>query len=105
MSYTDTDKAELRACGACGAELHTDGTWHCYGGVTQATAQSRCDHTEYGQLILVDGFNRDVDTCAECDREFVTKPVINTDGPDPRRWCSEDCMANTGERQEAGATC
>lgn len=41
--------------------------------------------------------------CAECEQPITGVPVVNPDGPDPFVWCSEDCMAKAGERQQAGA--
>jgi hypothetical protein len=95
-------RVQHRECGACGAVLE-NGAWWPHGGRMSIEAQRLCNHTEDGRLILVDGFNRDVRSCDECARDFTTAPVTNPDGPDARVWCTEDCMANTGERQEAGA--
>lgn len=60
---------------------------------TNTCTRETCDGPEYhGQGDAV--------WCAECDRPFpASEAVVNPDGPDERRWCSDDCMAATGERQ------
>lgn len=51
-----------------------------------------CDGPEYhGQGDAV--------WCAECGRPFPASEAVINDYRDERRWCSDDCMAATGERQ------
>lgn len=40
--------------------------------------------------------------CVECGLPFLARLAVRNDYPDERVWCSEECMATTGERQGMG---